>query len=154
LDPLLRGVCEQYIDSMLDEKEIQKISTLVDLLDLPEASREDVSLGLFVGTIYTHINDHYKNMYNRPPKKGEMEEYNLILRRRAEEIKSRFRLVHEKPEPELTPEEEPEEQLAEEHDEEPTDDMKFSFDTNEPKQPKNNILGIPTGEQDYIPTPA
>jgi len=154
LDPLLRGVCEQYIDSILDEKEIQKIRTLVDLLDLPEASKEETSLGLFVGTIYAHINDHYRNMYNRPPKKDEIEEYNHILRRRAEEIKSRFRLVDEKPEPESTPEEETEEQPAAEPDEEPTDDMKFSFDTNEMKQPKNNILGIPTGEQDHIPVPA
>ena len=111
MDPLLRGVFEQYIDSMLDEKEILKIRTFVDLLDLPEASKEETSFGLFVGTIYAHINDHNRNMYNRPPKKGEMEEYSLILRRRAEEIKSRFRLVDEEPEPEPTPEEEPEEQL-------------------------------------------
>ncbi|UCD43979.1 MAG: hypothetical protein JSV27_07445 [Candidatus Bathyarchaeota archaeon] len=154
MDPLLRGVCEQYIDSILDEKEIRKIRTLVDLLDLPETSREEISLGLFVGTIYAHINDHYRNMYNRPPNKDEIEEYNQILRRRAEEIKSRFRLVDDKSEPESTPEKQPGEQSAEEHDEESADEMKFSFDTKEPKQPKNNILGIPTGEQDDIPVPA
>lgn len=91
MDPLLRGVCEQYIDSMLREGEIEKIRRLVDLLDLPIASKMDASLGVFIGAIYSQLDAHYLKMYNRLPKKEEVEDYHGILRRRASEIKSKFR---------------------------------------------------------------
>ncbi len=91
MDPLLRGVCEQCIDSMLEDGEIERIMNIVTLLDLPVASREDAALGAFMGTIYSQLDSHYLKMYNRPPKRDEIEEYHSILRRRAFEIKSRFR---------------------------------------------------------------
>ncbi len=93
MDPLLRGVCEQYIDLRLEDKEIEKVRKLVDTLDLSVASKEDVSLGIFIGTIYSQLNIHHLKMYNRPPKKEDVEDYYAILRRRSEEIKSKFSLT-------------------------------------------------------------
>lgn len=90
MDPLLRGVCEQYIDMKLEEKEIEKVRQLVDTLDLPVASKNDVSLGIFIGAIYSQLNIHHLKMYNRSPKKEDVEDYYSILRRRSEEIKSKF----------------------------------------------------------------
>lgn len=92
MDPLLRGVCEQCIDSMLEEGEIERIMNIVNMLDLPVASREDAALGAFMGTMYSQLDAHYLKMYNRPPKRDEIEEYHSILRRRAHEIKSKFRM--------------------------------------------------------------
>jgi len=92
MDPLLRGVCEQCIDSMLEEGEIERIMNIVNMLDLPVASREDATLGAFMGTMYSQLDAHYLKMYNRPPKMDEIEEYHSILRRRAQEIKSKFRM--------------------------------------------------------------
>jgi hypothetical protein len=92
MDPLLRGVCEQCIDFMLEEGEIERIMNIVNMLDLPVASREDAALGAFMGTMYSQLDAHYLKMYNRPPKRDEIEEYHGILRRRAHEIKSKFRM--------------------------------------------------------------
>lgn len=92
MDPLLRGVCELYIDMKLEDSEIEKIRELAEMLDLPVASKEDVSLGIFMGTVYSQLNIHYLKMYNRLPKKEDVDNYHQILRRRAEEIKSHFNL--------------------------------------------------------------
>jgi hypothetical protein len=92
MDPLLRGVCELYIDMKLEDSEIEKIRKLAEMLDLPVASKEDVSLGIFMGTVYSQLNIHYLKMYNRLPKKEDVDNYHQILRRRAEEIKSHFNL--------------------------------------------------------------
>jgi len=62
-------------------------------LDLPVASKEDVSLGIFIGTIYSQLNVHHLKMYNRPPKKEDVEDYYAILRRRSEEVKSKFNVT-------------------------------------------------------------
>jgi hypothetical protein len=90
MDPLLRGVCELYIDMKLEDSEIEKIRKLAEMLDLPVASKEDVSLGIFMGAIYSQLNTHYLKMYNRFPKKEDVDSYHQILQRRAEEIKSHF----------------------------------------------------------------
>lgn len=92
MDPLLRGVCELYIDMKLEDSEIEKIRKLAEMLDLPVASKEDVSLGIFMGTVYSQLNVHYLKMYNRLPKKEDVDSYHQILQRRAEEIKSHFNL--------------------------------------------------------------
>lgn len=93
MDPLLRGVCEQYIDMKLEDSEIEKVSKLVDTFDLPAASKEDVSLGIFIGSIYSQLNTHHLKMYNRLPKKEDIEIYHQILQRRAGEIKAKFNVA-------------------------------------------------------------
>jgi hypothetical protein len=90
MDPLLRGICEQYIDSMLKEDQIKKIKSLVKKLKLPVESTGDASLGFFLGSIYSRIDDHYLRMYNRLPKKEEMKDYQDILVRRSKEISEKF----------------------------------------------------------------
>ena len=46
MDPFVRGVIEQYIDRMLLEDEMQKVRDLVAIMDLPEASQEEMALGV------------------------------------------------------------------------------------------------------------
>ncbi len=156
MDPLLRGVCEQYIDNKLEDEEVRKVRDLVDTFDLPSSSKEDVALGLFIGTIFAHIHSHYMSMYNRKPKKNEILEYHRILRRRADEIKSMFNVGFQnkwEPDIEIVPEKKIEEAPPEDVDEKEENDEIFSFDSNSHSQPASNILGIPTSEETPIPLP-
>jgi len=90
MDPLLRGVCEQYIDSMLEEDRIERIKNLVISLDLPAKEGIDSVLGFFLGNIYSKIDDHYIKMYNRLPNDVELTDYHKILQRRSKEISDIF----------------------------------------------------------------
>jgi len=140
LDPLLRGVCEQYIDCKLADGEIEKIKALLERLDLPTKSREDAALGVFLGIIYSQIDNHYMLMYNRFPSESEVEDYNRILQRRAPEIRARFMEWPEGSEIDSTGQD-CEDDYAEE---EQVNDDRFSFDTTARSQQITNILGIPT----------
>ncbi|EMR73171.1 hypothetical protein MCGE09_00008 [Thaumarchaeota archaeon SCGC AB-539-E09] len=156
MDPLLRGVCEQYIDNKLEGDEVRKIRKLVDILDIPFSSKEDVALGLFMGTIFSYIHNHYMSMYNRQPKKNEILEYHHILRRRADEIKSMFNLGPQnkwEPDLEFVQENNLDETPPEDVEEVEENDEKFSFDSNARNEPASNILGIPTSEKPPIPLP-
>jgi len=90
MDPLLRGVCEQYIDSMLEEGRIERIKNLVISLDLPAKEQIDTALGFFLGNIYSKIDDHYIKMNNRLPNDAELTDYHHILQRRSKEISDIF----------------------------------------------------------------
>lgn len=140
MDPLLRGVCEQYIDCKLADGEIEKIKALLERLDLPTKSREDAALGVFLGIIYSQIDNHYMLMYNRFPSESEVEDYNRILQRRAPEIRARFMEWPEGSEIDSTGQD-CEDDYAEE---EQVNDDRFSFDTTARSQQITNILGIPT----------
>jgi len=140
LDPLLRGVCEQYIDYKLADGEIEKIKALLERLDLPTKSREDAALCVFLGIIYSQIDNHYMLMYNRFPSESEVEDYNRILQRRATEIRTRFMEGPEGSEIDSTGQNR-EDDYAEE---EQVNDDRFSFDTTARSQQITNILGIPT----------
>jgi hypothetical protein len=83
-------VCEQYIDSKLEDGEIEKIKRLVDILNLSVSSKEDASLGVFIGSIYSQFDINYLKMYNKLPEKDDIEDYHRILRRRSHEIRVKF----------------------------------------------------------------
>lgn len=86
----MRGVYEEYIDSKLEDSEIEKIKNIVDVLDFPISSEEDISLGFVIGSIISQIDSQFIKNYNNLQKKNEIEDCFGILRRRASEIKSRF----------------------------------------------------------------
>jgi len=88
MDPLLRGLCEQHIDEKLAEGEIRKILGLVEVLDIPAAALEDTLFGLFIAAVYSYLDNHCIKLYNRFPKRDEIDEYHRILRRRTPEIKT------------------------------------------------------------------
>lgn len=88
MDPLLRGLCEQHIDKKLSMGDIQDIMDLVETLDILVTSKEDAALGLFLGTIYNQLSSHCLKLYDRPPERNEIQDYNLILKRRSSEIKA------------------------------------------------------------------
>jgi hypothetical protein len=90
VDPLLRGLCEQHIDEKLAEGEIQNIRGLVEVLEIPATAIEDTSFGLFLGTVFSYLNNHCIKLYNRLPRGDEIDEYYQILRRRAPEIKTKI----------------------------------------------------------------
>ena len=156
VDPLLRGVCEQCIDNKLESEEVKKVRDLVDTFDIPSSSKEDVALGLFIGTIYSYIHSHYMSMYNRKPEKNEIQEYHIILQRRADEIKSMFNIGFQnkwEPDLEIVPENKTEEAPQENIEGKEENDEIFSFDSNSHSQPVSNILGIPTRKETPIPIP-
>jgi hypothetical protein len=90
MDPLLRGLCEQYIDKKLESDEIHEVKALMNSLDLPVDSKKETSFGFLLGSVYSQLYIHCLNMYNRVPNEEEIENYHLILRRRATEMLSRF----------------------------------------------------------------
>jgi len=90
LNPLLRGVCEQLIDEKIFGSELQYITDLVNELDLPSSSREDLAIGVFIGTMFYELRNQCAKMYNRAPKEDEVIGYHLILRRRAPEIREKL----------------------------------------------------------------
>lgn len=90
MDPLLRGLCEQHIDKKLSMGDIQDIMDLVETLDILVTSKEDAALGLFLGTIYNQLSSHCLKLYDRSPERNEIQDYNLILKRRANEIKAKI----------------------------------------------------------------
>lgn len=156
MDPLLRGVCEQCIDNKLESEEVKKVRDLVDTFDLPSSSKEDVALGLFIGTIFAYIHSHYMSMYNRKPEKNEILEYHIILQRRADEIKSMFNIGFQnkwEPDLETVPENKTEEAPQEDVEGNEKNDDRFRYDSNSRSQPVSNILGIPTSKETPIPIP-
>ena len=90
MDPLLRGLCEQHIDKKLSMGDIQDIMDLVETLDILVTSKEDAALGLFLGSIYNQLSSHCLKLYDRPPERNEIQDYNLILKRRSSEIKAKI----------------------------------------------------------------
>lgn len=90
MNPLLRGVCEQLIDEKIFGNELQCITDLVNELDLPSSSREDLAIGVFIGTMFYELRNQCTKMYNRAPKVEEVGDYHLILRRRASEIREKL----------------------------------------------------------------
>jgi hypothetical protein len=147
MDPIMRGVFEKYIDEMLEGDEIQKVKELIYLMDLPAASHEDAALGVFLGIVYAHAKEHFLRMYNRLPEESELDEYRLILQRRAPEFKIQFLL-----EPQIEETEDDgvhinESEETEELEREPeATDIKFSFDSKSRRAPVTTILGIPIRE--------
>jgi hypothetical protein len=90
MNPLLRGVCEQLIDEKIFGNELQCITDLVNELDLPSSSREDLATGVFIGTMFYELRNQCIKMYNRAPKVEEVGDYRLILKRRASEIREKL----------------------------------------------------------------
>lgn len=86
MDPLLRGLCERQIDEKLLECDIQEMRDVIDILDLPVSSKDDASLGLFLGVIYNVLDTECLRVYGRRPSREEMSDFYLLLRRRACEI--------------------------------------------------------------------
>ena len=59
---------------------------VIDILDLPVSSKDDASLGLFLGVIYNVLDTECLRVYGRRPSREEMSDFYLLLRRRACEI--------------------------------------------------------------------
>ena len=148
MDPLLRGVCEQYIDSMLEKDRIDRIKNLVISLDLPAKEQIDTALGFFLGNIYSKIDDHYIKMYNRLPNDMELTDYHLILQRRAKEISDVFVDTYENSEKPPKVKKRKVKRKKEDKAEEPVDpdeaeleELRLSLSNG---QVPETILGIPT----------
>lgn len=90
MNPLLRGLCEQQIDEKMFGDELLHVTDLVNELELPSASKEDLAIGVFLGTMVYELRNQCIKMYNRPPKADEVGDYHLILKRRAPEIREKI----------------------------------------------------------------
>jgi hypothetical protein len=93
MDPLLRGLCEEHIDEKILESDFNEINKIVEILDLQITSKEDVSIGLFLGIIYDVLNNQCMKVYKRPPNIDEINDFLHILERRTVE----FRVLLNKP---------------------------------------------------------
>lgn len=166
MDILIRGLCEQYIDYRLEEREIRAVRDLIDSIELP-VSKDDVLLGFFLGTTSSQLRNFILAVYNRVPEQAEIEHYRKVLMRRAPEIIARIISLSPVNEGGDAPEDFPqiiyddEEEMGQEA-EEPIiseielspvatlddsegsgESMKFSFQSRSVKKPVAAVLGIP-----------
>jgi hypothetical protein len=166
MDILIRGLCEQYIDYRLEEREIREVRDLIDSIELP-VSKDDVLLGFFLGAASSQLRNFILAVYNRVPEEAEIEHYRKVLMRRAPEIIARIISLPPVDESGDTPEDYPqiiyddEEEMGQET-EEPIiseielspvatlddsegsgESMKFSFQSRSVKKPVAAVLGIP-----------
>ncbi len=140
MDPLLRGLCEQHIDETILEIDIQEILDVVNVLDLPVASKEDASTGLFLGMVYDVLVTQCMKVYNRHPNPEEISDFYIILSRRAYEFKSvlnKYHLLSERPK------ENNELENIPEVDEEPLRDIEIDWGASSRKKSKYTIFSIP-----------
>ena len=166
MDILIRGLCEQYIDYRLEEREIREVRDLIDSIELP-MSKDDVLLGFFLGAASSQLRNFILAVYNRVPEEAEIEHYRKVLMRRAPEIMARIISLPPVDESGDAPEDYPQimyddgEEMAQ-NAEEPIiseielspvatlDDSqgsgerrKFSFQSTSVKKPVAAVLGIP-----------
>jgi hypothetical protein len=167
MDVLLRGLCEQQIDDLLDDTLSQEYSSLFDELSITEESRSCFLMGYIAGRSRSRLNSSSLAMYNRPLKGEEIDLFAEIIGRRMEDILDRvlnqenekyakIENVIEKPQPEISTEYE--EILDEEEVKEiplktvttignlGVEEKKFSFKINGRKKATPTILGIPVSE--------
>ena len=140
MDPLLRGLCEQRIDETLLEIDIQEILDVVTVLDLPVASKEDASIGLFLGMIYDVLDTQCMKVYSRHSNSEEISDYYTVMGRRAYEFKSVLNKHH------LLPEHEKENIESEnilEVDEEQLRDIEIDWGARSRRKSNHTIFGIP-----------
>jgi len=140
LDPLLRGLCEQHIDEKMLEIDIQEILDVVQVLDLPVSSKEDASIGLFLGMIYDVLVTQCMKVYSRHPSSEEISDYYTVMGRRAYEFKSVLNKNH------LLPDHEKENIECEsilEVDEEQLRDIEIDWGARSRKRSNHTIFGIP-----------
>jgi hypothetical protein len=161
---LLRGLCEQQIDDMLDNTLSQEYSSLFDELGISEESRSCFLMGYIAGRSRSRLNSSSLAMYNRPLKGKEIELFTEIIGRRMENILDRvlnqeiekyakIESVIEEPQPVISNENE--ENLDKEEVEEiplktvatignlEVEEEKFSFKISGRKKATPTILGIP-----------
>jgi hypothetical protein len=88
LDPLLRGLCEQHIDVKILESDVQEMTDVVKILELPVSSNDDALIGIFLGMMYDILDTQCKKVYDRYPNPEEISGFYNILSRRAHEFKA------------------------------------------------------------------
>jgi hypothetical protein len=86
LDPYLRGVSEQFIDTHLEEKELQNMSAIVDIFALGIKNKVDANIGFFLGYAYSELLMQFLILYNRLPTKDETANFFNLLKRRYPEV--------------------------------------------------------------------
>lgn len=91
MDPFLSGLCQRYIDTQLDEAEIQNIKGIIDLYGLAIKSKLDAMLGFFMGYSYAQLLTQFFILNNRLPDTDETKEYYKLMKRRFPEIISEIK---------------------------------------------------------------
>jgi hypothetical protein len=86
MDILLRGLCEQQIDDLLDETLSQECSRLFDELSISEESKSYFLIGYIAGRSRSRLNLSSLTMYNRPLEIEEIDMFTEIIGRRMENI--------------------------------------------------------------------
>jgi hypothetical protein len=164
MDVLLRGLCEQQIDDMLDETLSEEYSSLFEELEISEESRSCFLMGYIAGRSRSRLNSSSLAMYGRPLEGGEIDLFAEIIGRRKEgildrvlnqEIEKYAKMESVVVEPQDTIITKYEEDLDEEEVEEiplktvatignlEEEKKKFSFKTSGRKKANPTILGIP-----------
>ena len=98
MDAIMRGIFEQFIDSILNNENLlvgaQK--TFEIPLECPVEKVEDMMFGYVVGRIIQFLDTAFQLRYQRLPTSEEAVESGEMIVRRAAEIKSRIKLVMNK----------------------------------------------------------
>lgn len=93
MDPFLSGLCQRYIDSQLEESEIQNIRAIIDLYGMAIKNKLDATLGFFMGYSYAQLLMQFFILNNRLPSKDETLQYYKLMKRRFPEIISEMKKI-------------------------------------------------------------
>ena len=82
MDPYLRAFTEQFVDTHLEEKELQNIKGIVNIFKLGIKNKLDAEIGFFLGYSYADLLMQFLILNSRLPNKDEVSQcFNLIKRR-------------------------------------------------------------------------
>jgi hypothetical protein len=87
MDALLRGICEKYIDELIEPAQVSKLFNLVEILDIPNELRMNFVLGYLLGSLNSHLESYCLAILNRLPSNEEINSMHSILKRRMSESK-------------------------------------------------------------------
>ena len=90
MEPLMRGVIEQAIDSNLTDESLEELQVRFEMLKPIITSREDAMFGFIVGAVVATFSNLYSMILRRKPTDQEVDEMGKILQERSALIKSRI----------------------------------------------------------------
>ena len=93
MEPLIRGLFERFVDSLLIETELKKLIELVVYFKPTIKSEEDAAFGFLIGYAWGQLNLICRTMNKREPTEEEIGGSFEILIRRSEDIKSKIRVA-------------------------------------------------------------
>lgn len=92
MESYLRDILEKKIETLLSEKSLSDIDTILSILKTAYSNEQDTMFGYIVRDIASTFFYAYSNVYDRRPTESEIREFGNFLLNYSNRIKSRISL--------------------------------------------------------------